>query len=289
MESFASIANQVEKDFSADQGTSQETNTDNSSSEALSTQRADAVEKAIAELDKMERFKFDGQEYTPKDLKSAILRQKDYTQKTQSLSTERKSFEDETKFYSNLAWDLIQLRNNPSLVDKFLSIYPQKFHKYADEFLNEQRATQGNQQSQTQAPQVPVQLLSRIDVLEKTFREQEVAKNEAQIQTVMNDMAKKYPDAANFKEMVLGRAFEANSQGTNLTTEAWENIYKQVDGEVGQLLKAKYGSMVKKQQEANAKAKDVASGGGTPATAPKRFTKLSDVTKHAIEDLTRNR
>lgn len=244
-----------------------------------------SVAQALAELDKMEKFKFQGQEWTPKDLEKAIMRQQDYSKKTQGLSDDRKSLDDERKFYENLAYDLVNLRTNPSLVNKFLQLYPEKFHKYADEFLKGTPSSTQTQGAQTPNQPIPdVQLLSRLDKLEKFYQEQEVTKNEAKINEIVTSMSKKYPDAANFKEMVLGRAYESHMQGVQLTDETWESIFKSVNDEVGNMIKAKYGELVKKQTEANSKARDVAPGGGIATRAPQKIA-LKDVAQIALQDL----
>lgn len=246
--------------------------------------QADARAQAILELDKVDRFKFGGQEWTAKDLQASIMRQKDYTQKTQGLATERKAFQEEQKFYENLTADLLKVKADPRLVNSFINTYPEKFHAYLDRVLNENRQTQGQPQSQGQ--QVDVQLLSRLDRLEKSYSEQEVAKQEQNIAATVEKFSKAYPDAANFKELVLGRAYEANMGGAKLNDEAWENIFKSVDQEVKTLLKSKYGELVKKQTDANAKAKDVQSGGGTVGRAPKKFTSFREINTHAFPGMT---
>lgn len=288
---FGNIANQMVSDLS-EQGSSPSNDnqvSSNSSSQALSSEREQEVAQALAELDKMDKFKFQGQEWTPKDLEKAILRQKDYTQKTQSLSDERKSFGDERKFYENLAWDLMKLRDNPSMVQEFVKVYPQQFHQYAEQFLKQasnQVQQQGNQGQPPQQSHADVQTLSRLERLEKFYNDQEVAKNETEIKNIMTSMSTKYPDAANFQEMVLGRAYESHTQGTQLTPQVWEDIYKQVNDQVGSMLKTKYGDLVKKQQAANVKARDVGAGGGTVGTAPKKFKGFKEATAAAIADLT---
>lgn len=244
------------------------------------------VAMAIAELDKMDKFKLDGQEWTLKDLKAAIMRQKDYTQKTQTLADERKSFQEERKFHENLAWDLKQVANNPELAKEFVKIYPEKFHKHVDEFLKANTQGQSQQQNQVQRPQVDIQTLSRLEKLEKIHHEQEVSRLESEYKNITDELAKKYPDAGNFTELVQARAYEARLAGSELTRENWEQIFKEVDENVSSLLKAKYGSLVKKQMEANTKAKDVGSGGGIADRAPVKFKKFDDLQK-AAEDYIR--
>jgi hypothetical protein len=81
----------------------------------------ESTPQTVAELDKLEKFKFEGQEYTPQELKNAILRQSDYTRKTQEFSQER-------RFYDNLQADLRSVRSNPALAAEFRRTYPEKFH-----------------------------------------------------------------------------------------------------------------------------------------------------------------
>jgi hypothetical protein len=241
------------------------------------------VAQAIADLGKMDKFVLEGQEWTLKDLKAAIMRQKDYTQKTMALSEERKAFQEDKKFFENLAWDLEKVKGDPALANEFVKVYPKAFHKYVENYLSS-NSQQGQQQSvpgQQSQPPVDVQLLSRLDQLEKHFHAQEVSKNEKLIEQTMEKLSAKYPDAANFKEMVLGRAYEAHNGGVSLTEEAWEDIYKQVQSEVEGLLKAKYSNLVKQQTEANSKSRDVGAGGGTAGRAPVSFKRFDDLAKHA--------
>jgi len=292
MSGFESAHAAVEEKFS-DGVASPETSQTDIAPDGQATEREQAeAAQAIAELDKMDKFKLDGQEWTLKDLKAAILRQKDYTQKTQSLAEERKSFGDEKKFYENLYWDLDSVRKNPGLAQEFVKVYPPAFHQYLEKALKETNThspSQQSVQSQQTQPHVDVQTLSRLERLEKFYNDQEVAKNEQEVERIVDKFAKTYPDAGNFKELVLARAYESRMQGVQLTEEMWESIFKQVDQQVSGLLKAKYGNLVKEQKEANAKARDVGAGGGTPGSAPKKFKNLGEVTKFAANEMSRGR
>lgn len=292
MSGFESAREAIEEKFGGESASPDANQEVKSSDQAPQVGEQAPVAQAIAELDKMDKFKLDGQEWTLKDLKAAIMRQKDYTQKTQSLAETRKTFDDSKKYYENLAWDLRSLEKNPALIHEFIKVYPADFHKYAEEVLklgnSSQVSTQGQAQQQVQQsqPQVDVQLLSRVNNLEKFYHEQEVSKNEKAIEHTLEKFSKQYPDAANFREVVLGRAYEAHMQGVTLNESTWEDIFKQVDQEMSGLLKEKYGNMVQKQKEANAKARDVGAGGGTVTASPKKFKNLGEVTKFAIDELT---
>ena len=80
---FEGITDKVEEKFSSDQPEkTQESNSEASKSESA---------QAILELDKVKEFLFEGQKFTPQELKNAWLRQQDYTRKTQELARERES------------------------------------------------------------------------------------------------------------------------------------------------------------------------------------------------------
>ena len=261
---------------------------------------SESAAPSIYELDKVEKFKFQGQEWTPKDLEKAILRQKDYTQKTQSLSEERKSFDQERKYYDNLYYDLLYIKNNPEqqnqLIQQFISIYPQKFHAALKQALNEStgqaQARAENHQNQKQSQGPDVELMSRLNNLEKFYHDQEIAKNKSQVDSIVTSMSSKYPDA--LPELVVGRVWEAYNQileqdpNAKLTEAMWEDTFKSVDKEMKDMVNKKYGDLIKKQSTANEKAKSPAAGGGTPGRAPAKFKSLKEVREFAISDLTKN-
>jgi len=235
----------------------------------------------IYELEKLSKFKYQGQELTPKDLEAMILRQKDYTQKTQALSKERESFQSEQKFYENLYHDLNNVKNNPELANEFIKVYPEKFHSYLKQVLGQNDQTQN---AQNQKPQFDVDTAARLQKLESFYYEQEVAKNTQEINSTVDKLSQKYPDA--LPELAISRVYEAYNRGEQITPEAWENAFKTADAEMKNLIKTKYGDMVKKQTEVNNKSRDVDSGGGTIGRAPQKFKSLADVTKYAVKDLT---
>jgi len=243
----------------------------------------------LAELEKMDKFRFDGQEWTAKDLKNAILRQQDYTRKTQDLSEARKTFENERKFYENLHADLNIVKQNPHLAQEFLKIYPQKFHGALKQIMGDQAQLQ-SQQVPKQESKFDVDVMSRLTNLEKFYHEQEVAKNEAQINSTVDTLSKKYPDA--IPEMAIGRVFEAYAQAlktdpnAKLTPEMWEDTFKSVDKFMKDRISTMYRTKQQEQLKANKRASDVSSGGGTVGRAPQKFSRLKDVTEYAVKDLT---
>lgn len=275
----------LSQDGSSPQSDSNDLSNGSSDQTTRDSERQQSVENAIHELDKLEKFKFEGREYTPKALKDAILRQEDYSRKTGSLSEERKSFESERKYYDNLYADLNYVRNNPGAASEFIKLYPAKFHNALKQVLNESQGqsqqTQGQpQQQQTQQrQQFDVDTQSRIAQLESFINEQKVSKHEQAINQSIDKYAKTYPEAN--KEVVIARIFEAYNKGTPVTDALWEKEFKTQHEQEDAKFKAKYGEFVKKQTQANQKARGVPTGGGTPGTAPKKFKNLKEVTEHA--------
>ena len=242
--------------------------------------------QALAELEKIGKFKYQGKEWTLQDLEKAMLRQQDYTKKTQTLSEERKAFEQDRKFYENLHADLAKVRANPKLVSDFVRVYPEKFHQYLDGVAQEEEQADEASTAQEQRPmtqQIPVELYSRINRIEKHFNELEVAKNRQEIDSTVDELSRKYPDAN--PELALSRAFETYEGGTKLTKEVWEDIFKKCDQDGKHWMKSRYAELVKKQTAANNKGKDVDSGGGTIDRAPKSFKSIDEVTAHAISQV----
>jgi hypothetical protein len=257
--------------------------TDNTQSSVDAKAEAQAQ---IAELEKIGTFKYQGKTWSVGELEKAMLRQQDYTKKTQSVAEERKAIEEDRKYYDNLYYDLEKVKANPSLANEFVSLYPEKFHSYLESVLANTN-TQMPQQAETrQTPtyaQPDIKLLSRLDRLEKTYQQQEVEKTTQEIQKTMDGLSKKYPDA--LPEVCLARAYEAHNAKVKMTPEVWEDIYKTSDKQMKDWAKARYGELVNKQKTANEKARDVDPGGGTLGRAPKVFKKFDDITNNMIESL----
>lgn len=286
LETHASLEQSRENET---QDTSLEASQESSSVDSNTQADTEAqVAQALFELDKHEKFKFDGQEWTLKDLKESILRHKDYTQKTQQLSQERKAFDEDRKFHVNLHADLAHVRANPALAQEFIRTYPASFHQYlkpilASNSMAQQTQTQPKPQ-QPVAPQLDVETMSRLDRFEKFVHEQEVAKQKSEIDSTVSEMSKKYPDA--IPELAVAKMHDAHLSGQKITKEMWDQAFKESDEQVKGLVKKNYGELVKQQTQANKRAKDVSAGGGTPGRAPTKFKSLKEVTEHAVKSLT---
>lgn len=250
-----------------------ETPTSDATSEQ-STQQDSAKTEQPVDLDSLERFRYGGREWTKKELQSAIMRQEDYTAKTQSLSQER-------KFAENFAFDAAQVMRDPSLFQKFSEIYPKKYVESLQLALGEQlQKAQEKTQATSQAvdPQLEARL-KKIESFRETYEKQtheaQVKANEAQIDQFIKDFSPKYPLAD--EQLVLARAEVLLQKGADLTQKStWEKIYKDVHQMHEKKFNEFYKTRFQNQTVANSKSKDAASGGGIPGQAPPRTIKEVD-------------
>jgi hypothetical protein len=263
MDEFDIAAEKAIKDFGANMGVQMDENrgpeATTLNTQAKSERQEEVAEQpnnlttseaqALAELEKIGKFKYQGKEWTLQDLEKAMLRQQDYTKKTQTLSEERKAFEQDRKFYENLHADLAKVRANPKLVSDFVRVYPEKFHQYLNGVAQEEEQADEASTAQEQRPmtqQIPVELYSRINRIEKHFNELEVAKNRQEIDSTVDELSRKYPDAN--PELALSRAFETYEGGTKLTKEVWEDIFKKCDQDGKHWMKSRYAELVKNKR-----------------------------------------
>lgn len=242
-------------------------------------------EEILQDLEKLERFTFKGKEYTARDLESAMMRQQDYTRKTQELASER-------RFVENVDDDIENVLSNPSLAAKFKEIYPEKYHAKLDRALN----TFGRMtQTQKQTPEEqswrtdPELAQMKRDVTEwKAFQTAEQQKQaEKTIDNILEQMATKFKVSKEMRtvaeEMVVSRANVAINQNLPLNRETWEKIYSGVHKELSGIAKSYNQELIKQQQDANAKARDASSGGQAPGQSPKRMS-FREATEAAVRD-----
>ena len=228
------------------------------------------------ELDKLEKFMFEGKEWSPKDLREAMMRQADYTRKTQELSKDRQ-FIEEKKFVDNLQYDLSEVRNNPHLAEKFRQTYPEKYHAYLDFVLQkEMQQSSQQQQPQVQLPKEIMDRLSKVDQIEKQLFEKEVEATTAQLDSMYATMQSKYPMAD--EKTVTAMARSVLDAGTKLTPEVWERIFKEDHSYHEGRYKKVYSSQVNQQKQANRVAKDVPTGGQAAMSSAKKMS-FDEVTK----------
>lgn len=250
----------------------------------------------VYELEKLSKFKFQGQELTPKDLEKAVLFQKDYTKRTQALAEERRqheakaqAFEDDQRFQSNLQADLKIIRQHPNLAEKFLETYPAKYHPYLQQVLAEISVGSANRPNQNVPNYDVLALTKEVNELRSVHNEQKIQTETARLDGLVKDLSQKYPDA--MTELVLGRVYTAWTEelqkdpNARIADQSWEETFKAVDQEMKDIVKKKYNTRVKQQLEANSKARGTPVGGAAPGRAPQKFRNIGDVTKAAVNRL----
>ncbi len=118
---------------------------------------------------------------------------------------------------------------------------------------------------------------------EKNTFEAEVAKHASELERTISTLSAKYPFAD--EEQVLSRAQALRERGEELDEKSWDGLFKMVNDKNENFLKMRQSEQIKKQQSANQKGKDVASGGGTPAQAPRKFKTIKEASEAALRDL----
>jgi len=238
----------------------------------------------IVDLDSLEKFKFGGKEWNPKDLQNSHMMHSDYTRKTQAIAEER-------KYYDNLSADLAAVRVDPTLSSKFKQVYPEKFHNFLTYAIQEQRQEQaqfnpGAEKYQSVDPSLmkDIQTLkAKFQDQEKQAHEQRVTAIEAELDAKFKTYADTYPMAD--EEAVLARAQYAISQGNKMTDKTWDAIWKSVHDTNQSKADAYYSKRVKEQTNANSKLRDIGPGGGTPGQAPQNARTIREAGDFARKNL----
>lgn len=230
------------------------------------------------DLDKLGRFKFEGRELTPDQLRKERMLHSDYTKKTQALSEEK-------KYWANLDADIAKVQHDPSLAAQFKKLYPKDFHKfltyagYKESEAREETQSKGNQG-------IDPEIIQEFNQMKNYIREQEVAKHEAVLDTKFAKLSQKYPDGV--EDVVLARAEALMNKQIELTDEVWEKLWKDSHESMVTRYRSGQKKLVDTQRAANQRGKAQGPGGGTPGAAPQRM-KLKDVADFAIRDLTTKR
>lgn len=245
-----------------------------------------AIADAVSELEKLGKFKFQGKEWTAEDLKKAVLRQEDYTRKTQKLS-------EEGKYQKALYWDLKSVRENPQLAAQFRQLYPKEYHSLVDQVLGELQNTeprQGQQSPSAEPKYLPIDpdVANRFEKVEAYVREKEVSAIESQLETWDAKFADKYKladqESIYAKADALYTARKAEDPDFKFTEQLWEKLYKADHDRHTHRYEGHYRTLQKSQLDAGLKGRDVASGGGTPSQGPKEYKTIREARDAAMAE-----
>lgn len=230
----------------------------------------------ITNLDSLSEFEFQGEKYTPERLQEMF---KGY----QSLSAKEKSFQSEERFWSNLDMDLESVAQDPSLVEKFKRIYPQKFHTIVDRVI----ARNSQPQTQTQGT-IPKEFLNEFGQLKSGYSrlqqqleqlsiESANAKIEsanAKLDAILPKLFDKFPLAV--EDSVLARAEGFINQGGKMTDAVWERFAKESHEGVRKKADSHYKKELQTQLEKGQRSADIGSGGAPVGKAPVRPKTFDD-------------
>lgn len=241
-----------------------------------------AAPEQTIDLDSVSKFKFAGREWTPKDFQGAYMLQADYTRKTTELAQER-------KYYDNLRADLEAVKSNPSLVAKFKSIYPDKFHGYLG-YVAQTNPSQAQQLKQpgAQSNQLDQEVMTRLERMESDHRDRKIQAINAELDAKFQVLSGKYPMAD--EELVMSRAMNflerkrqsstlSEQDNVTITDKEWDDLWKTANDFSQKRAEKHYAGLVNKQTNANSKGKDAGSGGGIPGQAPNTPRTIKDATR----------
>lgn len=244
---------------------------------------------AILDLTKAEKFTFEGKEWTPDELKQAVMLQSDYTKKTQALAEERKAleplnaFKEEQKFYDNLDKDLAFVRSNPQAAQQFRETYPEKFHRFLGALGVEQP-----QASNVANQGLPSEVLREIEGLKQTqeqmtqfMSQKEQETFNAKLEAIEGDFKDKYK-YANLPDVyaMAQESFKDNDiDPKQLDKKHLEPFFEASHKYNLDQYKAWHKQELEAAKSRNREAGDIGKGGGVPGEAPEKIA-LKDVWKH---------
>lgn len=230
-------------------------------SDQSSGQDAAAPAPSITSLDSLSEFEFQGEKYTPERLQEVF---KGY----QSAGELQRSSQQEERYWANLDSDLESVAADPSLVAKFKSIYPQKFHSIVDRFVS--RSSQGQSQPNSNIPKEFLnefgQLKSGYQTMRQQLEQMAVESANAKLDSILPKLYEKFPLAV--EDAVLARAEAFLSQGGKMTQQAWERFAKESHESVEKKADSHYQKKLQAQMEKNKAGADVGPGGSPPGKAP---------------------
>lgn len=255
--------------------------------ETVAEAKGEGKQTDVIDLDSMEKFVFQGQEWTPEEFNKAMLRQSDYTKKTQELAKER-------KFIDNLGYDLDNVRSGIATVEQFKAVYPERFHHLVETALNTAQAdpdtTQDDEPDTVKTLQQTVlELQKKLETYESKIQDEKVEAETARLDAIFKTMGSKYELADEDAVMnAAQRLLEENRENPNFvfTDGVWERLYKRDHERRLGILEEYNGKLMKKQQSLNTKGTDGGPGGQPPGRERKRFT-FDEATEMAIQDLSR--
>lgn len=252
--------------------------------QSQTTANVDSSNRApdVVDLDKLERFRFSGKEYTRDDWnrewEASHLRQSDYTTKTKQLAEERKQW---NNYKANFGADLAWVSEDPqSRLARMKNVYPAEFVELAESLLKS-RTNQTSPNKQSLPPEMQ-SALDEISQWKESVREQEKQAALQKIDALHDKYASKYPfadsDVVDTRVSIALESLElSKSELEQRLASIYEQAYKQHNDQVQSRIKAGEKVKVEEQVKAGRQARDIGTGGSTPGHAPKKYKSLKEV------------
>jgi hypothetical protein len=225
----------------------------------------------VTSLDSLSEFEFQGEKWTPDRFQEVVKGYK-------TLSEQQKQSHAEDRYWSNLDTDIDSVLADPSLAEKFKSIYPQKFHR-----VLERELAKIKKQEPGQVPAIPKEYLSKVDRLEQMLQQQAIEAANAKLDATLPKLYEKYPMAN--EDQVLARAEAFLSQGGKLSDQVWERLAKESHEAQSKKADAFYKKQLQSQLDKGLAGKDAPSGGQAPGKAPSKPRTFDEAQKAMIEHL----
>lgn len=230
------------------------------------------------ELDKYNKFKFQGEEYTPEQFHELI---------SENKRIKESGHGEDAKYWSNLDADLKKIQNNPQLISQFKQVYPKHFHR----FVGQQNVTTKPIQTKKETSQnLPPEVRQEIDSLRQTVDELRLNNQQSamqaeltQLDALVPDMLKQFPLAS--EDEVMARAEILSDKGVRITKAGWEKLFRTSHEGMRKRSDAFYKSEFKAQRDKSQKGLDVGSGGQAPGQAPVVPRTLAEATEAALKHL----
>lgn len=248
--------------------------------------------QAILDLGKAEKFRFDGKEYTLKDLQDWRrdgLRYADYTKKAQALALERKQLGEKLekdyepyKKYSaeNLIADLYRVKQNPSLAARFKEVWGDTKYHSALEMIGLESRTETPSRQAALPPEIEARMNQFME-LGSRLEAREMSAMQAEIDAKFDTLMKKYPDVDDELATVKLETL-ANQKGA-LSDQDYEAVFKDLQDRFDSRAKSRQSDLFQKQKEKNQQGRDVPPGGGALGQAPRNPKNFQEAYEFAMQ------
>lgn len=268
----------------------QEVPSSNESTQVSKDTTTEATQEKIQELldlDKVERFRFAGKEWTPKELSNSYMMRSDYTKKTQEVAEAR-------KYAENFEADLKSVMDDPNLFDKFKGLYPKFYVELASKMLERASSNPTQNDESKTSTQFPPELEKRINGVESFIsrlqedkQAAELNKAETWLDNTFSKMTKKYPNADDLHVTVA--AEQAHLRGDAVDEKLLERLFKDSHEKLSTKFETYHKSKVTEQTKANEKSKDVGAGGGIVGQAPVKHGSIKSAKSAWLDEISSNR